>query len=94
MSGEYFTMFGYDEEENPVVATNVTTTEAMAFAKAKELNGFFLAPQDAHSPSGGHRAYKPSEGDYDVEPVDLWVVKNHLKRPKKTVEIWEANGFL
>jgi hypothetical protein len=53
MSGEYFTMFGYDEEENPVVATNVTTTEAKAFAKAKELNGFFLAPQDTHRPSGG-----------------------------------------
>lgn len=78
MSVEY-TMFGYDEEKNPVVATNVTTTEAKAFAEAKRVTGFFLSPQRSGGPSAGIVSYEQdNEGVYRKVTLRHWTANNHL----------------
>lgn len=79
MSAEY-TMFGDDDRWNPVVATNVTAEEARAFAEAKSLRGFFLAPQYGEDDnSGGIRSYeRHDDGGYGVVTLRRWTAQNHL----------------
>ncbi len=78
MSSEY-TMFGYDEMRNPVVAANVTPPQAKAFAEAKGLTGFFLAPQH---PEPGLKAdlltYKREENGYVKWNLRSWTMTHHL----------------
>ncbi len=79
MSSEY-TMFGYDDHWNPVVAPNVTAQQARAVAEVKGLTGFFLAPQYGEdSNSGGIRSYERDEdGGYNVVTLRHWTAANHL----------------
>ncbi len=76
MTTEY-TMFGYDGEGAPVVATNVTAEQAKTFADAKGVADFFLSPQDPHAPSPGIVTYERSEdGKYRKVRLRQWIGNN------------------
>ncbi len=62
-------MFGYDKITVPVVATNVTPTEAKAFARAKGMTGFFLVPHWSQIEKGGGMIacrWFGEKGDYET----------------------------
>jgi hypothetical protein len=75
-----YTMFGYDEKQTPVMATNVTADQAKAFAQAKWVAGFFLSPQDPEAPSPGIVTYERSEdGRYRKVRLRQWVKNNFIE---------------
>jgi hypothetical protein len=83
---DHFTMFSYDLNHDPTVVANVTIEQAKAFAEAKDLTGFFLAPHWSQYPnSGGMRSYRWNEekGKHRVWTVRGWVFTNLLD-PKRT----------
>ncbi len=81
-----YTMFGYDENKDPVVASHVTAPEARRIAKEKGLTGYFLAPHWSEVPdNGGMRAYRwdGEKGDYQDWNMRAWKFTYHLN-PKIT----------
>ncbi|MDP9454427.1 MAG: hypothetical protein M3Q49_08130 [Actinomycetota bacterium] len=69
------TMFGYDENKNPVVAEHITPPQARKIARDKGLTGHFLAPHWSETPNnGGMRAYKwdSKKGDYEYWTMRAW----------------------
>lgn len=82
---DLYTMFGYDEQYDPVVAQHVTAPEARQKATESGLSGYYLAPHWSEFPNnGGMRAYLWNEdkGDYEGCTVRAWVF-THLLDPEK-----------
>lgn len=79
-----YTLFGYDENMDPVVAPRVTAPEARKIARDSCLTGYFLAPHWSKAPNnGGMRAYRwdSEEGDYQPWAVRPWLF-THVLDPK------------
>lgn len=73
-----YTMFGYDDDYNPTVATNVTAEQVRQIATEKDLNGMLLAPQLPDAPdNGGHKTYmRASKGVYEPVRMHVWMTAN------------------
>ncbi len=81
-----YTMLGYNESKNPVVAAHVTAPEARKIARASGPTGYYLAPHRSEAPNnGGMRTYRwdPEKGDYEDWNMRAWVF-THILGPEIT----------